>query len=182
MVGEENHKAMDGTNQPPVPTKNQAADLYWLAYLLTGRDDVSTDIAADAATSQNGGNQFFGEWMRDWSRRLVMAKAVASIHEDLAESARRTEEVHVPKREASPAGWSLSPDTTRSQIEEALLAIDVFPRAALLLTVFEGVRIRDAATMLEVDDNLVKKGQVIGLRRFTANIASKNPGTGRVAH
>jgi DNA-directed RNA polymerase specialized sigma24 family protein len=175
MIGVENHKATDGNNYQPAPIRNQAADLYWLAYLLTGRRDVSIDIAADAASSQEGGSQFFGEWMRNWSRRLVMANALPAIREELVESERRTQEAHV-RRSASPSrGWSLSPGTTKSQIEEALLPIDVFPRVALVLTVFEGVRIPDAATMLEVDESLVRKGQAMGLREFTANLAGKNP-------
>jgi DNA-directed RNA polymerase specialized sigma24 family protein len=179
MVNVENRQASDGTTLPPggapASTKNQAADLYWLAYLLTGRHDVSIDIASDAATSQDDKSGFFGGWIRDWSRRLVVAKALAAIHEELKESARRTEEADMPKAGAPPGNWSLGPDTTKSEIEGALLAIDVFSRAALLLTVFESVRIPDAATMLEVDDSLVKKGRAIGLREFTANLARKNP-------
>jgi DNA-directed RNA polymerase specialized sigma24 family protein len=175
MIEIENHEASGGASFPseraPVPTKNQAADLYWLAYLLTGRHDLSIDIATDAAVSPEDGNPFFGAWMRDWSRRLVIAKALAAIREQLAESARRTERARVHDAGAPPGGWSLSADTGKSRIEEALLAIDVFPRAALLLTVFEGVRMADAASLLDTDAALVKKGRTTALREFTANLA-----------
>ena len=153
--------------------KNAAADLYWLAFLLTGRPDISIDIAVDTAVSQDNANPFFAAGMRAWSRRIVIAKALAAIRDELAESARRTELARVHPW-AAPRGWSLSPDTTKIQIEEALLAIDVFPRAAVLLLIFEGVRIADAVTLLHVDANLVGKGQAIGLREFTTNLARKD--------
>lgn len=149
-----------------------AADLYWLAYLLTGREDVSIDIAADTAAKDEA-NSFFGDWMRGWSRRIVIAKALDVIRQELAESRRRTERARVNRKEAAPKDWSLSRDATRSQIEEALLAIDVFPRAAVILSVFEGVHTADAATLLDADADLVKKAQAIGLGEFTANLAGR---------
>jgi hypothetical protein len=153
------------------------ADLYWLAFLLTGQRDVSIDIAADAAVSQDDANPFFTDWMRGWQRRLVIAKALTAIHDELADSARRTESVHGGSS-GTPRNWSLSPDTTKADLERALLAIDLFPRAALLLLVFEGVRIADAATLLDADPDLVKKAQAIGLRELTTNLAAANAHAG----
>ena len=69
--------------------------------------------------------------------------------------------------------WSLSPDTTKADLEKALLAIDPFPRAALLLLVFEGIRMADAAALLDADPALIRKAQAIGLRELTANLAGK---------
>lgn len=163
----------------------QAADLYWLAFLLTGRRDAGIDIAANTAVSppdpanagpNNAGpndnaNPFFANWLRAWSRRNVIAGALAAIHDELAESARRTELAHLDRMAQPPREWSPSPETSRGQIEEALLAIDVFPRAAVLLLIFEGVKIADAATLLGASVNLVRKAQVIGLRELAANLA-----------
>src|SRR5580658_5595203 len=116
-----------------------AVDLYWFAFLLTGRRYISVDIAADAAAAWDYANLFFEDWMRNWQRRLVIAKALGAIHDDLADSARRTKTAHADSSR-TPRNWSLSPDTTKADLERALLAIDLFPRAALLLLVFEGVR------------------------------------------
>jgi hypothetical protein len=151
--------------------KKAAADLYWLAFLLTGRRDISIDIAADAATSQDGANPFFADWLRGWQRRLVIAKALTAIHDELADSARRTE-VAPPNSSGTPRNWSLSPDTTKADLERALLAIDLFPRATLLLLIFEGVRMADAATLLDADPDLLRKAREIGLRELTANLAT----------
>ena len=150
--------------------KKATVDLYWLAFLLTGQRDISIDIAADAATSQEGANPFFADWMRDWQRRLVIAKALTAIHDELADSARRTEMAR--DNSGTPRNWSLSPDTTKADLERALLAIDLFPRATLLLLIFEGVRITDAATLLDAGPDLLKKAQAIGLRELTANLAA----------
>jgi hypothetical protein len=164
-------KTEDAKNMTDI--KKAAVDLYWLAFLLTGHCDISVDIAADAATSQDNANPFFADWLRDWQRRLVIAKALAAIQDELADSARRTEIAPAGNSEM-PRNWSLSPDTTKADLERALLAIDLFPRATLLLLVFEGVRIADAATLLDADPNLLKKAEAIGLRELTANLAATN--------
>jgi hypothetical protein len=149
-----------------------AIDLYRLALLLTGRRDISIDIASDVAASQDSANPFFADWMRGWQRRLVIARALTAIHDELADSARRTKQARINGSAPALRNWSLGPDTTKDDLERALLAIELFPRATLLLLVFEGVRIADAATLLDADPGLLKKAQAIGLRELTANLAA----------
>lgn len=155
--------------------KKTAADLYWLAFLLTGRRDISIDIAADAATCEDYANPFFADWMGGWQRRLAIAKALTAIHDELADSARQTKQARVNGSALPWLNWSFSPDTTKADLERALLAINLFPRATLLLLVFERVRIADAVTLLDADPGLLKKAQVIGLRELAANLARTNP-------
>jgi DNA-directed RNA polymerase specialized sigma24 family protein len=147
-------------------------DLYWLAFLLTGRRDISIDIVADAIL-QNKANPFFTSWMTAWSRRIVIAKALTEIRQELAVSARRTQTARIKKSVSPPRNWSLSPDTTKARIEDALLAIDLFPRAAVLLSIFENIPAVDAATLLDADVPLVRKAIAIGLRELTANLAQE---------
>ena len=149
-----------------------AADLYWLVFLLTGRRDVSIDVAADTVLLQDNANPFFASWMRSWARRIAIAKALTRIREELKESARRTKSARFRKSAVAPGNWSLAADTNKARIEEALLAMDVFPRAAVLLSIFEGVRVADAATLLDEDVLLVRKAVAIGLREFTAKLAT----------
>src|SRR5579872_914658 len=118
--------------------KQDGAGLYWLAFLLTGRHDVSIEVAADAAVVRGEGNPFFENWMKAWARRVAVAKALAEIRPELADSARRTRLART-RRWSAPRNWSLPPDASKPELEEALLAIDVFPRAALLLSIFERV-------------------------------------------
>jgi DNA-directed RNA polymerase specialized sigma24 family protein len=148
-----------------------AADLHWLAFLLTGRRESSLDIAVETVASQDVASPYFSTWMLAWSRRVVIAKALAAIRDELAASTRRTELKRVNKPAMPPRDWALDPGTTKVEIEKALLAIDVFPRAALLLSVFEGVPMADAAVLLDADTDLVRKAQVIGSRELTSNLA-----------
>ena len=60
---------------------------------------------------------------------------------------------------------------TKIQLERALLAIDVFPRCALLLSVFEKMPLADAAILLDAGLDLVRKAQEIGLRELTCKFA-----------
>jgi DNA-directed RNA polymerase specialized sigma24 family protein len=157
--------------QPLDRPAEHLADLHWLAYLLTGSREPSFDIAVETAASGDPAGPYFSNWMAAWSRRVVIAKALAGIHDQLAESARRIEMKRVHKAELPPRDWSLDRGTTKSEIENALLAIDLFPRAALLLTVFEGVSAADAAVLLDASRELVAKGRTIGLQEMTANLA-----------
>ena len=47
----------------------------------------------------------------------------------------------------------------------------MFPRCALLLSVFEGMSPEDVAILLDADRDLVRKAQIIGLRELTRNLA-----------
>jgi integrase len=161
-------------------SEKAAADLYWLAFLLTGRRDISIDIAADAAASEDQENPFFADWMRGWYRRLMIVKALAAIHDELAESAHRTETARFRTHKVSRS-WSLGPDVTKEDLERALLAIDLFPRAAVLLLVFEGIRIADAVPLLDAKPDLLKKAQAIGLSELTASLAGTKANAGTVS-
>jgi hypothetical protein len=157
--------------------RKHVADLYWLAFLLTERQDLSVEIASDTAVSSGYASPFFADWMRGWQRRLVIGRALTAIHDELADSARRTQLARVTGLaggSAAQRNWSLSPGTTKADLEQALLAIDLFPRAALLLLVFEGIRMADAAILLDADPALIRKAQAIGLRELTAILAGKN--------
>lgn len=148
-----------------------AADLHWLAFLLTGRREPSVEIAVQAVTSQDYASPQFSTWMLAWARRIVIAKALSAIREELQASAQRTKSKRL-KKPALPTGdWALDPGTSKMELERALLAIDVFPRVALVLSVFEEVPVQDAAVLLDADPDVVKKAQVLGLQELTGNLA-----------
>ena len=165
--------------QPLKQSKQLAADprladpfrIYWLAYLLTGQREPSLDVALEAIDLSDDANPFFSTWMLAWSRRLVIAKALPVIRDELAASARRTASMRDTKPTLPQPGWALDRRTTKIQLDRALLAIDPFPRCALLLSIFEGMALEDAAILLDVDQRLVRKGQIAGLRELTRNLA-----------
>ena len=148
-----------------------AADLYWLAFLLTGHREASVDLAVAAFDFQEDANPGFSNWMVAWSRKVVIAKALAAIRDDLAASARRIPSWCADKSALPPRTWAPDRTATKVQIERALLAIDVFPRCAVLLSVFEGVSLEDAAVLLDADRDLLGKARTIGLRDLTRNLA-----------
>lgn len=158
-----------------MPTLDQshkeAADLYRLAYLLTGKRGASVDVTLEAIGYDGPSESFFANWMVAWSRRVVIAKALAVIRGELAESAVRTVSWKCRKPDLPPRSWTHEHDTTSVQLERALLTIDAFPRCAMLLTVFEGISIEDVSVLLDAPPELVKKGQAIGLGELTVNVA-----------
>jgi len=147
------------------------AGLHWLAYLLTGNRDVSVDVAIESVDFEDEDNPSFSAWMDAWSRRVVIAKALAAIRRELAVSHERMKSARVGKTVLPGRDWVLGPSVGKAGIEKALLALDVFPRAALVLTVLEGMAVADAAVLLDGDTEEVLKARAIGLRELTVNLA-----------
>src|SRR5215472_15107624 len=63
--------------QPQQDFDQGAADLYWLAFLITGDTETSIDITAEALAFQNSQGCFFSDQTSSGTRRLVMAEALA---------------------------------------------------------------------------------------------------------
>jgi DNA-directed RNA polymerase specialized sigma24 family protein len=147
-----------------IQIERDLAELHWLAFLLTESRGTSIDIAVESVGE-------YADEKETRPRRFVIRRALAAIREKLAASARRTES-HGPSERAMPSReWSLNGRAGKSEMEKALLAIDVFPRAALLLSVFEGVPLEEAASLLDASAKLVGKALAIGLRELTSNLA-----------
>jgi DNA-directed RNA polymerase specialized sigma24 family protein len=153
----------------PERAKQTAHDLCWLTSLLTGRREIAVDVIQPALAGDEGAG--FSAWMHAWSRRLVIARALTAVREDLAASASRMALRSSEKSALPPRSWVLDPGTTKSDLERALLSIDVFPRASLVLLVFERMPLRDAAVLLDAEPELVRNAQAAGVRELTINLA-----------
>jgi DNA-directed RNA polymerase specialized sigma24 family protein len=151
--------------------KQNAVNLHWLATLLTGSGEIAAGVTVEAIAASDDPDAVFSAWIRAWSRRLVIARALTTVREDLAASARRMALRRFEESALPPPSWVLDPGTTKSDLERALLSIDVFPRAAVLLLVFERVPLRDAAILLDAEPDLVRKAQAAGVRELTINLA-----------
>jgi DNA-directed RNA polymerase specialized sigma24 family protein len=153
-------------------TNRQAANLYWLAFLLTGDRRASINATVEAIESPDA-NPFFLGWMLAWSRKVVIAKALAAIRQELAASSQRIASARTPRcARPLPRNWALAPGASKLELERALLAIDAFPRCVLLLLLFEGLSVDDATVLLDVDSDLVRKAQAFALEELTRNLAA----------
>lgn len=149
-------------------------ELLWLAYLLTGDRETSVNAVVDAMDNKPGSNPFFRNWMISWSRKLVIAQALGAIESEMADSVRRTgTRRHDRSKSSLSANWSLQNSVDKARLEQALLAIDLFPRCALLLRVFEKVSLEDTAILLNASQEQVKAAQAIGLTELTRNLAGE---------
>jgi hypothetical protein len=148
----------------------RAADHYRLAFVLTGEREISPDATLEALDTASDPNWSFAAWMSAWSRRLVIAKVLSAIRGELAESARRTVSLRLRNQKLLPGSARLRDGPTPAQLERALLAIDVFPRCALILTVFEGISVEDAAVLLDATVELLRKARTFALTQLLANL------------
>jgi hypothetical protein len=150
--------------------RSRAAGHCRLAWLLTGEREVSADAALEALDTTSDPNWSFAEWMSAWSRRVVIAKVLTAIRGELAASARRTASARIKDQKFRPRDVRPGDGTTAIQLERALLTIDVFPRCSLVLTVFEGIAVEDAAVLLDATPELVRKARTLGLRQLVDNL------------
>jgi DNA-directed RNA polymerase specialized sigma24 family protein len=150
--------------------ESQAASLYRLAWLLTGEREVSVDATLETLETETDPDSF-AEWMLAWSRRVVIAKVLTAIRGELAASARRTASMRLRNSVLPPGSGNFKDQTTTIQLERALLAIDVFPRCAFVLTLFEGMAVEDAAVLLDATEDLVRRARTLGLGQLVDNLA-----------
>ncbi len=148
-----------------------AAELYWIALLLTGCSDRSATIVIDEIERANECNDGPSILESIALRHTIIAKAIASIFDQLAWSSARMPSWQKQRSLLAGPHWSVNPTISREQLAAALLRIDVFPRCALLLTVFEGLAIDAAAALLQSDRELTMRGRITGLCELTRNLA-----------
>jgi DNA-directed RNA polymerase specialized sigma24 family protein len=159
-------------------TGRLAADLYWLAFLLTGESALSVGAAAETIDRDVPKTRFFSGWMLAWSRKVVIARALASVRERLAASARRTASLRIGNAAVAPGRWSLDANTSKVHLERALLAIDILPRCALVLSIFEKLSVDDVSVLLDCSLSLVRKAQSVGAQELARNFVRMAPTSG----
>ena len=149
-----------------------ASNLYWIAFLLTGCSELSLDLTVEALGSDHDSEPLPCPAAFTRIRRTVIVRALAAVRDELTLSAGRTATRQPAPVASPPPGWSLDPYMSKEDLESALLAIDIFPRCTLVLTVFEGMTLGDAAILLRSHPELVVKGRTDASWELTCNLAS----------
>ena len=148
--------------------EENSSELYSLAFLLTGNADRGVEAFSRALDFEEE-SQGFGDFLSEWARKLVIVEALGTMTTELRMSRQRV--ARAPEDELSGARWKTRPYIGREEFEEAMIAVDAFPRCAMLLTVFEGMSIETASLLLNADETLTRKAQRIGLVQLTRNLA-----------
>jgi hypothetical protein len=149
--------------------EQNSSELYRLAYLLTGNSDRGVEAFSRALDIDEDENPAFGGFMNAWARKLVAVEALGSIEKELRASKQRV--ARRAGERASEGKWKLRDEITQVEFEEAVIAIDAFPRCAMLLTIFEGMSMKDAALLLHADESLTAAAQRMGIVELTRNLA-----------
>jgi DNA-directed RNA polymerase specialized sigma24 family protein len=150
--------------------EDHAAELHWLAYLFTGSHDRGVRAFAKALDFEDYATPAMGDLMPSWSRHRVINASLETIRPQLRESAWRTRLAEDPDP-ATLGALRPAAELTTPELERAVLAIDAFPRCALLLTVFEKLSLEDAALLMDADEALVRKARNQGLLELLEIVA-----------
>jgi hypothetical protein len=148
--------------------------LCWLAFLVTEDWHLSLEVVSSIFDGVHGS---FPRERLIVKARLVAAAAVAAIKSELPGSARRTEQVVATDWKRLKKQSSECAPLTKVALQRALLAIDIFPRCALLLTVLEGLSIDDAVLLLDESPTLVRGALGLALLQLTRNLTGSLEGT-----
>jgi hypothetical protein len=150
--------------------EEKSSELYSLAFLLTGNADRGVEAFNRALDFDEPENPVFGEFMNSWAHKLVIVEALGTIKAELRASRQRVAramEDEMPRDQT----WKPRPRIARQEFEDAVIAIDAFPRCAMLLTIFEGMSIPAASILLNADETLTLAAQRIGIVQLTQNLA-----------
>jgi hypothetical protein len=152
--------------------EKHSSELYQLAFLLTGNTDRSVQAFTLALELDEQMNSVFDGFMNEWARKLIMVEALGTIKTELRRSIARV--ARMGGEEALGSGrWTQRQGIAKEEFEEAVIAIDAFPRCAMLLTIFEGLPLKTAAILLDAGEALTAAAQRIGIlqltRRLTGN-------------
>lgn len=164
------------TCSAPDLTDEFVSGLCWLAFLVTENWHLSIDVVCSVLDPDELYESFSRQGMILTSRRRVAAAAIARIRAQLPESAHRTARTAATDWALSkPFSADSSPGLplTKPALQQALLAIDKFPRCALLLIVFEGLSIGKAALLLEESEALVRDALGLALIQLTRNLTGR---------
>jgi DNA-directed RNA polymerase specialized sigma24 family protein len=142
-------------------------ELYWLAFLLTGDRERSVQ-AFTGALQGDAKPPAFEKFMLSWARKLVIVSALGTIRRELRDAASRTRpatgfEIAGLGRMASVDRAGLS----KRELEEVLLAMDVLQRCVVILTLLEGLPMKEAAHLLGVEENIAKAALARGVAEMT---------------
>jgi len=138
--------------------EEQSSELYSLAFLLTGDVDRSVESFDRALDFED-----------EDPREAIIDEALSTIRTDLRASKQRV--ARTADDGLANARWKRRAYIGREEFEEAVIAIDAFPRCAMLLTIYEGKSIEEASALLHEDEKLTQKAQRMGIVQLTSNLA-----------
>jgi hypothetical protein len=150
--------------------EQKSSELYRLAYLLTGNSDRGVEAFSRALDFEEEKNPVFGGFMNAWARKLVAVEALGTMEKELRASKQRAART-AGDETAGKAVWKRRAEISQEEFEEAVIAIDAFPRCAMLLTIFEGMSIEAAAVLLHADESLTAAAQRMGIVQLTSKLA-----------
>lgn len=148
--------------------------LEWLTSQITGGVVSEPDSALELLLPKEGDNATFARWIRAWSRKLAIARALGTVAGKLKVSARRMELIDSAQlRNLCRRNWRWLSSSNRVDLERDITAIDLFPKAALLLTIFERLSLVDAAVLLGVPKETVANAQARAMMQLSRAIGGR---------
>jgi|GEM_PF-1854927 len=155
------------------------SELYRLALVLTGDRERSIQAFTGALNSDDD-PPAFQKFMLSWAKRLVIVAALGTMRRQIRESMLQTRMI---VRDGGISGPAHAEPVdlerlTGRELEEALLALDTFPRCVVVLMLLERLPIEEVTVLLAADKRTVKMAQAQGIAELAwrlGGIAPREP-------
>jgi DNA-directed RNA polymerase specialized sigma24 family protein len=138
-------------------------ELEWLAYFITGDQDVAAACVVDARGFSESHNPVFEEWLLHWARYATIRSTIDTVRSRIQQLSRRYAQPACVHGTHEP----LSADLLGLFVEESDILVsrlNVISRAALVICGIEKHSIRDAALLLGVNSACVRAAYCAGLQ------------------
>jgi DNA-directed RNA polymerase specialized sigma24 family protein len=138
-------------------------ELEWLAYFITGDEDVAAACVVNACGLSQSHHPVFEEWLLHWARYATIRSTIDAVRSRIQQLSRRYDQPACVHGRHEP----LSADLLELFVEESDILVsrlDVISRAVLVICGIEKHSIRDAALLLGVSSACVRAAYCVGLQ------------------
>lgn len=151
-----------------------AEPLQWLAFTLTGDEELSDRIlAAGLEQSLKDAEHVFREWMVSWARRLIIKTCIHAMRpwtSDLAQAAYPLLPVRLDAVSRDRLSGVLN--LPSEALQQRLLELDVLSRFVFVLRALEGYSRRETSLLLNIDDRTCEWIYVKAAEQLDADVQS----------
>jgi DNA-directed RNA polymerase specialized sigma24 family protein len=138
-------------------------ELEWLAYFITGDEDVAAACVVEGSRLSQCHDQVFQEWLLHWARYATMRSAIHALQSRILRLSHCYAQAACVHGRHEP----LSADLLELFVEESDILVsrlDVISRAALVICGIEKHSIREAALFLGVSSACMRAAYCAGLQ------------------
>lgn len=147
-----------------IHSRKQLAQLYLLAFSLTGCQEAAERRLLEAMEDTHDSFLLSAEFTFSATKRATIKRSLQHVASELQHFARQSDDHHVSMPNPKQGISRIAEDVLPKVFWEALFSLNVFHRAVLILRIYERFQENEAALLLRVPLDVLRRGQAHGLQ------------------